>query len=200
MRAAAWPLSGNRLLWARQSDETEAALWARAIAFEIGGAQCLAPCAADMLIHVCAHGAGWAGFPPVRWVVDAALLLRKHVIDWDYLCLQSARLGLNIPISATLEYLRSAMRAPIPEEVLRMLARGRARAIDRLLYETEAYSPEKRSVLTALRVHIHIARSQLARTDGLVGYWRYFSALRSGRSLGEMAAWVRGHLAANRGV
>lgn len=177
-----------RLYWAQRSEEAETALWQRAIPFPIGGLQCLAPCSADMLLHICAHGARWNVVPPLRWIVDAMLLLRTRNIDWTYVCAQSERFEVNLHLADTLQYLRVVMHAPIPEQVLEGLMRRRAQTIDRFLYETELHPPEQRSLLAALRIHWHIARSHL---KGLYNYWRFLSAMRGERNFGEMIAWAR---------
>jgi hypothetical protein len=182
-----------RLIWAHHSAEAEAAVWQRAVAFEIGNTKCLAPCAADMLIHICAHGARWNPLPPLRWIVDAVFLLESQTIDWDYFCVQSTRLRLSLPLSDTLDYLRTVMRAPIPEQILKNLRRKRARPIERLIYETEMYPPERRSLRTALRIHWHIARTQIATSD-VCGYLQYFLTLRAGRRWRDVAAWIRRRL------
>jgi hypothetical protein len=184
-----------RLLWARFSHEAETALWERAVSFEVGGAKCLAPSAADMLVHVCAHGARWNDLPPLRWVVDAAFLVRTDAVDWTHLCVQTERLGLALPLADTLDYLRFVMRVPVPDTVIRKLAQSRPKSIERLLYLSGMQPPSQLSLLAALRIHRHIARHELACLQGLSGYWRYFVALRRGRSLRELARWVRQRLA-----
>src|SRR4029077_1263519 len=98
-----------RLLWARFSEDAERMLWQRAIPFEIDGAGCVAPCPADLLVHVCAHGARWSDPPSVRWVIDAALVVRAGNVDWMHVCNQTERLGLALPLLETLNYLRTVM-------------------------------------------------------------------------------------------
>ena len=187
-----------RLLWGRFSEEAETALWERAIRFEIGGAQGLAPCAADMLVHVCAHGARWNVTPPVRWVIDAAFLVRSGAVDWAHFCVQTERQGLALPVTETLKYLRTVMRVAVPETVIQNLTRSRVKSIERLLYESESQPPAQRSLLTWLRIHQHIAWHEVARDQGLSGYWRYWAARRRGRSLPELTSWIRRRL--GRGV
>jgi hypothetical protein len=183
-----------RLLWARFSDEAEAELWRRAVRFEIGGVELLAPSAADMLVHICAHGARWNGLHPVRWVVDATLLMRSSAIDWAHFVAQTERLGLALPIVSTLGYLRSAMRVPVPDAVIRTLEQSPVTPIERLLHRTQLQSPEQRGLLDALRLHHHIARHELVRLQGIIGYWHYFLAKRGERSLQDVASWVRQRL------
>jgi len=183
-----------RLLWMQDSEEAGEALWRRAVPLKFDGMQFLTPCTADMLVHICAHGARWNDFPPLRWIVDAVLLLRNYGIDWTHLREQSARLRLDLQLADTLTYLHDVMRAPIPQEIRDDLANSQIRPIERLFYETELHPPEKRSLRTVLRIHWHIARLQMSRSEGVYGYWQYFKALRGARSLREMAAWTRNRL------
>ncbi len=184
-----------RLLRARFSEEAETALWERAVRFEIDGAECLAPCAADMLVHVCVHGAMWSDLPTVQWVVDAAFLVRSGAVDWIHFRAQTERLGLALPILETLNYLRTVMRVPVPDIVIQQLTQTHVKSIERLIYELGLQPPDQLNLLTALKIHQHIAWNELARFQGLGGYWRYFVALRRGRSLPELAKWVRWRLA-----
>jgi Uncharacterised nucleotidyltransferase len=184
-----------RLLWARFSEDAERMLWQRAIPFEIDGAGCVAPCPADLLVHVCAHGARWSDPPSVRWVIDAALVVRAGNVDWTHVCSQAERLGLAVPLLETLDYLRTVMDVPVPDIVIQDLRRLHVTSIDRLLHECELQPPTKMSLLTAIKIHRHVAWHELARSHGLSGYWRYYSALRQGRSLGELASWVWRRLA-----
>jgi Uncharacterised nucleotidyltransferase len=179
-----------RLLWARYSEAAEKALWARAVRLEVGGSECLAPCPADMLVHVCAHAARWNEAPLVRWVVDAALLVQSGAIDWTHLLLQTERLGLSLPLYNTLRYLRETMNVAIPVFVIDSLSRFRVNSIERLLYQAEFYPPHHLSIISALRIHRHIAFHEVVTSYGLTGYWRYFCALRRGRSLRELALWM----------
>ena len=183
-----------RLFWARYSDEAETALWDRAVHFEIGGEQCLAPCAADMLVHVCAHGAMWNDIPPVRWVIDAAFVVRSGAVDWIYFCDQTERLGLTLPLVETLNYLRSVMRVAIPDMVMQRLTRDHVKSIDRLIYQARLQPPAQWNLLTALRLHHHIAWHEVARDQGPIGYWRYFVALLRGRRVLELVSWARRRL------
>ena len=184
-----------RLFRARFSEEAETALWERAVRFEIDGAECLAPCAADMLAHVCVHGAMWSDVPSVQWVVDAAFLVRSGAVDWIHFCAQTERLGLALPLIETLNYLRTVMCVPVPDIVIQQLTRTHVKSIERLIYESGLRPPNQLNLITALRIHRHIAWNELARFQGLGGYWRYFVAMRRGRSLPEMATWVRRRLA-----
>ena len=143
-----------------------------------------------MLLHVCVHGAKWNDVSPIRWIVDATLLLRTCKIDWAHLRRQSARLRVDLQLADTLTYLRDFMRVALPEQILQDLAQSQAQPIECLLYEAELYPPERRNLKLALRMHWHLARTQMVPSHGVYGYWWYFAAVRGGRSLGKIAAWI----------
>jgi hypothetical protein len=147
-----------------------------------------------MLVHVCAHGARWNEMPLVRWVVDAALLVRSGAVDWTHVLAQTERLGLSLPLYETLKYLRTTMRVPIPETVIKNLARSRVKSIERLLYEAEFHPSHQWSMISTLRIHRHIARHEVLCSNGPIGYRRYFVALCRGRSLRELGLWTRQRL------
>jgi hypothetical protein len=184
-----------RLLRARFSEEAETALWERAAPFAIDGAECLAPCAADMLVHVCTYSAMWNDVPPNQWVVDAAFIVRSGAVDWIHFRAQTERLGLALPVVETLNYLHTVMRIPVPDIVIQQLTQSHVKSIERLIYESGLQPPDQLNLISALRIHRHVAWNALARSEGLGGYWRYFVALRRGRSLPEMAKSVGRRLA-----
>lgn len=179
-----------RLLWGRYSKEADAALWERADSLEFDGARCLMPCATDLLVHVCAHGTKWNDTQHLRWVIDAALLVRSGEIDWHLVCKQAARSGLTLPLAETLHYLNRKMDVAVPGQVIQELYRSEVAPIDRLLYESEMRPPMQRSFLTTLKIHQYIAWQELVHEEGPRGYWHYFRALRQGRSLKQIASWL----------
>jgi hypothetical protein len=71
-----------------------------------------------MLLHTCVHGLQWSIVPPVRWVADACHLLRRAPIDWMRLVDHASERMLVLPLRDGLAYLRSAMQADVPDDVL----------------------------------------------------------------------------------
>lgn len=185
-----------RLFRAYSSPQADAALWEGARPCEIGEAQCLAPCATDMLLHICAHGLRWNSLPGLRWAVDATMVMRRAPIDWAYLAEQARRRGLSNGLAPAFFYLREVLHAPISEGTIEAFERMRSRPIERLIYQSELRPPARQTLLMAFLIHCHVARRELVRFQGLRGYRRYFHALRRGRSLREIASWVCRRLAA----
>jgi hypothetical protein len=99
-------------------------VWARARPLTVAGAETLAMAPTDLLLHVVAHGVRWNPVPPLRWVADAAVLLRAPdaAIDWPVLVEEARARGSVLPVHAGLAYLKALLGAPVPDDVLRELA------------------------------------------------------------------------------
>jgi len=78
---------------------------------------------ADQLLHVCVHGAVRSSIPTIRWVADAALIMRtsQAEIDWDRLMAQAGKRRLLLPLANTMRYLQEFLSLSIPLEVLKQL-------------------------------------------------------------------------------
>lgn len=111
-------------------DELRAA--AETVRFEGTKFRILAP--TDQLLHVCGHAARWAPTPGIRWVADAALIIRDGPIDWDRFAEQTVRRQFVLRMRAMLGYLRTTMEVDIPSSVLARLAAASASVLERLEY------------------------------------------------------------------
>lgn len=177
------------MLYARYSDAAEASTWRHAVPLQIGKSTALAPCPADLLLHVCVHGARWNGIPPVRWVVDAAMVLKPGHIDWRYLIDQARLWGVALPLVPAFTYLREEMGLDIPADVIDSLKEQPATAEQRFLFEAEQRASDRRSLLTMVRMHVYLYRNERRRHGGKVQPWRYFNALREWHSTAGMLRW-----------
>jgi len=111
-------------------DELRAA--ATPVLFEGATFRILAP--TDQLLHVCGHAARWAPVPGIRWVADAALIIRDGPIDWNRLTEQTVRRQFVLRMREMLYYLRDAMKIEIPSAVLTGLAARPVSTLERLEY------------------------------------------------------------------
>jgi hypothetical protein len=111
-------------------------LWARRVPLDVCGTPAWALCSTDELIHTLVHGVLWNPLPPVRWVADAALILRnrREPVDWALLVQSVCRRRLVPPVRDGLRWLREHLRAEIPDAVLERLADERVRPVERLEY------------------------------------------------------------------
>jgi hypothetical protein len=96
--------------------------WRTAIPVEISGVSTLMLAPSPLLVHACAHGAKWAADPAVRWVADAALIIRKGDVAWDEVVREAKDRRFTVRTRSCLAYLRAALGAPVPDDVLDRLA------------------------------------------------------------------------------
>jgi len=103
------------------------AFWGRARATALHGVGVAVLDPTDQLFHTCAHGVRWEPVSPVRWVADAAVILREASadIDWDRLVGLAERLRLVLPARDALAYLARTLGLAVPPGVLDAL-RGAA--------------------------------------------------------------------------
>lgn len=86
----------------------------------------LAPTA--MLAHVLLHGLRYQSSTPIRWVVDASLIIstRGSDIDWEELLLFSRKHSFTHRISMALIYLHKKRFAKVPNNVVDQLKQHKA--------------------------------------------------------------------------
>ncbi len=126
------------------TEDDDEPFWSRARSHEIQGVPVLFPAPEDLLLHVCAHGMRANGFPPIRWVADAAVVLRSGGVDWDVFLGEAERRLLGPVLRLALRTLDGILEpGVVPAAVLERLDRLRApwyvRAETRLRQRTEDY-------------------------------------------------------------
>jgi hypothetical protein len=96
------------------------AVWASACQTVIAGVPVPCPAPAFMLLHVIAHGLRPNALSPLRWVADAAMLLRRqgHAIDWPLFHHWAAVLAVRHRVAQGLAFLRDEMQLPVPAAAL----------------------------------------------------------------------------------
>ena len=70
------------VLASARGDEEDTSFWSAARPLMVGSQKTLGLSPEDQLLHVLVHGVRWTRMPHVRWVADAALLLRKAREDF----------------------------------------------------------------------------------------------------------------------
>jgi hypothetical protein len=94
----------------------------------------LAPSATDLLLHVCVHGLRLNRIPPLRWVVDASVILRDSEVDWDRLVDLSRGFWLEYRMREALRYLEQ-FGIEIPDFVQADISKRRALSLERFEFE-----------------------------------------------------------------
>ncbi|MBE0610309.1 MAG: nucleotidyltransferase family protein [Dehalococcoidia bacterium] len=115
------------------------ALWDDSIEFELDGrpARTIRPEA--HLVHVVAHGVRWDPVPPVRWITDSTVLLRRFGAGWDWAFTAelARRLGVSRAVAAGLCYLRDNLGAAVPAEAVEGLLESPSSALERLDFRAQ---------------------------------------------------------------
>jgi hypothetical protein len=108
----------------------DAHFWSAAMPLQVGSEESLQLCPTDALVHVLVHGIRWNPFPPMRWIADAAMILRSDVrIDWERFLAFARCFRLEMRLSLGLHMLRHSFGLPIPGQVLGQLG-GRRNLIE----------------------------------------------------------------------
>jgi Uncharacterised nucleotidyltransferase len=111
------------LLHGYNRHDSDAEFWSGARDISVEGVHALALDPADQLLQVCSHGAVWNTVPPIRWVADAAAIVRKEgeELDWERLTMASHRHGKVLHMREALRYLNEFLESPVPETVFQKL-------------------------------------------------------------------------------
>ncbi|MGE3517492.1 MAG: nucleotidyltransferase family protein [Vicinamibacterales bacterium] len=121
--------------------------WAAVDPIDVGGHRAWMLCPADMLLHVCVHGMRWSTTPTLRWAADALTIVRSdRPVAWDRFVDRATRQQVTLPAGDALRFLREALDAPVPDDVLPRLLRVRVSQSQRLEYRV------KRQQRTAARL------------------------------------------------
>ncbi len=127
-------------------EDAEASFWEASETAQAGDTKFRTMNASDLLLHACVHGIAWNPTPPMRWVADAAMILRARGSDFDWkLASSRARvLGLALPFREALAYLETV----IPDELTGVAYRAEVRALrstrrERLHHRLAVSSPAK---------------------------------------------------------
>jgi hypothetical protein len=114
----------------------------------------------DHLLHTCAHGARWNSVSPVRWVADAAIILRSASIDWARFSRATRTLGLVLPVRETLAYVGRTLPCSVPVHVIAELQAMQVTRGEKLEFKARStWDPGLRRILVRIyRRHARTAR------------------------------------------
>ncbi|MEO8539540.1 MAG: nucleotidyltransferase family protein, partial [bacterium] len=98
---------------------------------EVDGLTVTVPSAEDQVINACVHGVRWDPVPPLRWLLDAVMVLRAtEAFDWEYLEAESQERGVGLAMAAALEFARD-FEPSIPGETISRLRAGKHSRLER---------------------------------------------------------------------
>jgi hypothetical protein len=102
------------------SREADAHFWGRAVPVAIGDVHAVRPASTDLLFQVVIHGMRPNLMAPLRWVADAAMVLRRDAatIGWEEMLAFADRMRLRHRLSIGLAYLHEAIGLDLPNAVI----------------------------------------------------------------------------------
>jgi hypothetical protein len=101
-------------------DNADNFFWSQIQPFNSGTINTNSLNASDLLLHTCVHGVRWNAVPPLRWIVDALMIMKYPgvTIDWDRIYEAAQNFRVNLHMIQTLGYLKKEFKAPIPDGIL----------------------------------------------------------------------------------
>jgi hypothetical protein len=150
--------------------DADCGLWATTRPLELHGRHVLALGAVDELILACVHGLCANPVPPIRWVVDAIMLLRSGPIPWDALVARARELVVEPHLVLAFGYLRSRFDAEIPDWVVDALRERRPSYVERQWLDAHVDQRDGRSLAAHYGYYLRGARRES-------GFQRYAGGL-----------------------
>ena len=98
---------------------------------------------ADQLLHTCLHGAQWNEISPVRWLADAAILIRAGM-DWPRLEEQARRLERVQPVRETILFL-DQLTVDLPTAVVAHWRKVKITPFEKLEGGYRAFHPDSQA-------------------------------------------------------
>jgi hypothetical protein len=112
--------------------------WEGSTESAIHGAPVRLPDAADLLLHVCVHGAHRHADSSLQWVADATTIIRASAVDWERLVWQAQRRHAVIAARETLRYVSSRFGVDVPEHALERLSVTRTTPRDKIVFRSRS--------------------------------------------------------------
>jgi len=189
-------------LWLACGPHADDDFWARAESLELDGIATRIPDPTGLLLSVCVHGAEWEEAAPLRWIADAAIILRRRgaEVEWDRLAAQAARYHASLLLHDALAYLKASLDAAVPEDALAQLNRARVSQLERRMHSAVRSG---RTVLGSLPIMWHRYLFHRQAWDGaavrdVLGFplWLKRTLVLDGR---QLSAWALKRVCANIG-
>jgi len=162
------------------SKKADRSFWEGAIPILLDSQKTLTLNPTDHFLHLAAHGAlGGGATPPIRWLADTTILLRKErfALNWERLINEAKRTHLVGPVKDTLFYLKEHLALPVNEKALQVLSGFPISLKEKALYK--AYHPKERSVSEILLLYwyryVKFSGAQ-NRFERAFGFLRYLAS------------------------
>lgn len=151
--------------------------WDGAVSVKVNDVFTYALNPADLLLHICVHGAKWDQVPSFRWVADAMMIMNssQNEIDWNRLLKQAKNRRLIIPLRETLNYLSDVINAPIPGKILESIQNIPVSKMERLeyIYKTQGYKHKPLGYLPILWLEYLRSLEGNETQNKFIGFLKY---------------------------
>jgi len=142
---------------------------------------------ADLLLHVCVHGAWWNPTPPIRWIVDAmAIIDDEEDLDWQRLLDQTRKRGMALPMQRAMAYLKEKFSARIPDRILASLMQLRVGHWEKARYRIKTTPSGNRSVAGAFYFCYLEYRQMVASRETVLNPLGFFRFLKQRWQIGSL--------------
>jgi hypothetical protein len=151
------------------------ALWNGSEPGTMPGIAARVPCAADLLVIVCAHAAAWQPVSPVRWVADAIHIVgdRGATFDWPRVVDAARAWRVTLQLADTLGYLAERWTVAVPSTTLAALRASPVSRVDRRSYESGATMPGLADYLMRPWRRYRLRARHVPAWRSLPGFLRY---------------------------
>lgn len=107
----------------RNTPDADDAYWKTSHAFGKNSSVINALSPTYLMFHTVVHGVRWNPMPPIRWIADAIMILRKagDEIDWEAMATFAKEREATHRLSRGLRFLKYKFDANIPEDMLQKL-------------------------------------------------------------------------------
>jgi hypothetical protein len=173
-------------------DGADESIWRHAETLAIHDRCFRVPDATDLFMHVCVHGATYNPMPPVRWVADAAMIVRTAGarIDWDRLIVEAEARLLSVVMREAIDVVREVADADIPESVMTRLRATRTRRVEEREYRLRQRDKGYLRTLTGRRCQFrrqYPSAGPLARVAKLPDFLQQIWSLPTKRAIPKIA-------------
>lgn len=146
------------------------------------------------LINLFVHGMCWEQIPPIRWILDVHLLLKRHEPDWNLLLAEARSRQVMLPVAEAVATYTEIVPGEIPGQVCKQALAFRPTAKQVRAYQKVVLPYEDLSLRGAYEVFIadfKLAKSLGKLRPGIFGIidhlCRYLRVPNLGRLPGELA-------------
>lgn len=161
------------LLWRPHAQVDETPLWQAKRPMRLRDEPAFTLSVEHLLLHLCVHGMAWETVPPIRWILDVHLLLRRHAVNWKTVLAEAQRRGVTLPLAEALVIYETVLPGEIPASVQEHLQALSPTDAQWLAYSQIVTRPSISTVVSGLLADWRIAQFERRAKSGGLGIFRF---------------------------